>query len=200
MPAGESTRSTSMKSASGVVQRSRRKATCARGAITAGQSVCRWPPRSQAGGRCAPEQLREGSHATLREAVTTGGWPKLGAARGKIIFTMDLSPEANAPYAEGHPSLQGRVAFMTTFPDAPEAAYFTMNEPEKDQALIQERVKQGFLIRTRADADTREARAGTTTRRDERHGQDYVLDLEHVGVSSNYSLRPRRLRATGMEH
>ena len=107
-----------------------------------------------------------GEHATLREAVTTTGWPKLGAARGKVIFTMDLSPEANAPYAEGHPSLQGRVAFMTTFPEAPEAAYFTMNEPEQDQALIQERVKQGFLIRTRADADTREARAGATTRRE----------------------------------
>lgn len=112
-----------------------------------------------------PDDVR-GSHATLREAVTSGGWPRLGAARGKLIFTIDLSPEANAPYAEGHPSLQGRVAFMTTFPEAPEAAYFTMNEPEKDQALIQERVKQGFLIRTRADADTREARAGTTTRRE----------------------------------
>ena len=87
-----------------------------------------------------------------------GGWPKLGEARGKVIFAVDLSPEANKPYAEGHPSLQGRAAFMTTFPDAPEAAYFTMNEPVKDQALIQERVKQGFLVRTRADADTREAR------------------------------------------
>jgi hypothetical protein len=112
-----------------------------------------------------PDDVR-GSHATLREAVLAGGWPKLGQARGKIIFTIDLSPEANAPYAEGHPSLQGRAAFMTTFPDAPEAAYFTMNDPEKQLADIQARVKQGFLIRTRADADTREARAGTTARRD----------------------------------
>lgn len=112
-----------------------------------------------------PDDVR-GSHATLREAVTTVGWPKLGDARGKLIFTMDLSPEANAPYAEGHPSLQGRVAFMTTFPEAPEAAYFTMNEPEQQQAEIQDLVKKGFLIRTRADADTREARAGTTTRRE----------------------------------
>jgi hypothetical protein len=95
-----------------------------------------------------------------------GGWPKLGEARGKVIFAMDLSPEANKPYAEGHPSLQGRVGFMTTFPDAPEAAYFTMNDPVKEQALIQERVKQGFLIRTRADADTREARVNDTTRRE----------------------------------
>ena len=112
-----------------------------------------------------PDDVR-GAHATLREAVLAGGWPKLGQARGKIIFTMDLSPEANAPYAEGHPSLKGRVAFMTTFPDAPEAAYFTMNDPEPQFAEIQALVKQGFLIRTRADADTKEARAGTTARRD----------------------------------
>jgi hypothetical protein len=118
-----------------------------------------------------PEQMIEpddvrGTHATLREAVTSGGWPKLGEARGKVIFTIDLSPEANNPYAAGHPSLQDRVAFMTTFPDAPEAAYFTMNDPVGQQALIQDRVKHGFLIRTRADADTREAREGKTERRE----------------------------------
>ncbi len=112
-----------------------------------------------------PDDVK-GTHATLREAVLAGGWPKLGEARGKLIFTIDLSPEANKPYAEGHPSLQGRVAFMTTFPDAPEAAYFTMNDPEKQLAEIQARVKEGFLIRTRADADTREARSGATTRRE----------------------------------
>jgi hypothetical protein len=118
-----------------------------------------------------PEQIIEpddvrGTYATLREAVVSGGWPKLGEARGKVIFTMDLSPEANAPYAEGHPSLQGRAAFMTTFPDAPEAAYFTMNDPVKQQDQIKERVVQGFLIRTRADADTREARVNDTARRE----------------------------------
>lgn len=112
-----------------------------------------------------PDDVK-GTHATLREAVLAGGWPKLGEARGKLIFTIDLSPEANKPYAEGHPSLQGRAAFMTTFPDAPEAAYFTMNEPEQQLAEIQARVKQGFLIRTRADADTLEARSGAATRRE----------------------------------
>lgn len=112
-----------------------------------------------------PDDVR-GSYATLREAVTKQGWPKLGEARGKVIFAVDLSPEANRPYAEGHPSLKGRVAFMTTFPDAPEAAYFTMNEPIADQGLIRQRVREGFLIRTRADADTVEARSGKTERRE----------------------------------
>lgn len=147
-----------------------------------------------------PDDVR-GNHATLREAVTSGGWPKLGKARGKIIFTMDLSPEANAPYAEGHPSLKDRVAFMTTFADAPEAAYFTMNEPEQQQAEIQSLVKRGFLIRTRADADTKEAREGTTTRReaalasgaqfistdylwpDPRFGTNYTASLPNAAVT-----------------
>lgn len=112
-----------------------------------------------------PDDVR-GQHATLREAVLDGGWPKLGVSRGKVIFTIDLSAKANEPYAEGHPSLAGRAAFMTTYPDAPEAAYFTMNDPETQLAEIQALVKQGFLIRTRSDADTREARANTTSRRE----------------------------------
>ncbi len=148
-----------------------------------------------------PDDVR-GNHATLRDAVLAGGWPKLGQARGKIIFTMDLSPEANAPYAEGHPSLKGRIAFMTTYPNAAEAAYFTMNDPEKQLAEIQSLVKQGFLVRTRADADTKEARAGTTARRDaaiasgaqfistdylwpdERFGTGYTASLPNGAITS----------------
>lgn len=141
-----------------------------------------------------PDDVR-GSHATLRDAVTSGGWPKLGQARGKVIFTMDLSPEANAPYAEGHPSLKGRVAFMTTYPNAPEAAYFTMNEPEAQQADIQKLVREGFLVRTRADADTLEARAGTTARREaalssgaQYISTDYLWPDERFGTGYTASL------------
>jgi len=112
-----------------------------------------------------PDDVR-GQYATLREAVLDGGWPKLGVSRGKVIFTIDLSAKANEPYAEGHPSLAGRAAFMTTYPEAPEAAYFTMNDPEQQLTDIQALVKQGFLIRTRSDADTREARTGATARRE----------------------------------
>jgi hypothetical protein len=112
-----------------------------------------------------PDEVR-GTHATLREAVLAGGWPLLGQARGRVIFALDESPEDNAPYVEGHANLAGRLIFPMLKPDAPEAAYFTMNEPLKEAGLMQERVKQGFLIRTRADADTREARANETMRRE----------------------------------
>jgi hypothetical protein len=113
-----------------------------------------------------PDEVR-GSYHTLREAVTSGkGWPLLGKARGRVMFALDQSPADNALYAEGHPSLRGRLIFPTMQPDAPEAAYFTMNEPLKEAELMKQRVAQGFIIRTRADADTREARTGDATRRE----------------------------------
>lgn len=110
-----------------------------------------------------PDDVR-GDHATLREGVTNGGWPTMAEARGRVIFGIDNGPETTALYAQDHPSLEGRLAFINTDPEAPEAGYFTMNEPIRDQALITERVAQGFLVRTRADADTRESRTGDTSR------------------------------------
>jgi len=114
-----------------------------------------------------PDEVR-GGHATLREAVLAGGWPTLGASRGKVIFVVDDAPARWAAYVEGHPSLRGRIAFVgagAAF-EAPEAAILVMNEPHEDEALIRERVAMGFIVRTRADADTREARTGDTNRRE----------------------------------
>ena len=42
--------------------------------------------------------------------------------------------------------------------DDPNAAFFIMNDPKTEGEEITERVKAGFMVRTRADADTREAR------------------------------------------
>ncbi len=105
-----------------------------------------------------------GEGDSLRARVMSGGWPALDDARGRVIFGIDNGPETTALYADGYPSLSGRLAFINTHTDAAEAAYFTMNDPVGDQALIAERVAQGFLVRTRADADTREARSGDTSR------------------------------------
>ena len=114
-----------------------------------------------------PDEVR-GSRATLREGATSGGWPTLADARGRVMFVIDDAPQRWAAYADGHPSLKGRVAFVNAHnaPDAPEAAIFVSNEPVEDFALIQQRVAAGFIVRTRADADTREARTGDTSRRE----------------------------------
>lgn len=106
----------------------------------------------------------QGRHATLREAVTAGGWPRLKAARGKIMFALDESPEVVAVYRGGRRSLEGRVCFINTDEASPAAAYLTLNEPVELQARIRAAVKAGFIVRTRADADTLEARRNDRTR------------------------------------
>ncbi len=58
------------------------------------------------------------------------------------------------------------MLFVNAPPESDEAAFLIMNEPIASGARIRELVKQGFLVRTRADADTREARSGETARRE----------------------------------
>jgi hypothetical protein len=106
----------------------------------------------------------QGRHATLREAVLAGGWPKLKAARGKIMFALDESPAVVAVYRGARRSLEGRVCFINTDEASPAAGYLTLNEPAELGARIRAAVKAGFIVRTRADADTYEARRNDRTR------------------------------------
>lgn len=106
----------------------------------------------------------QGRHATLREAVAAGGWPKLKAARGKVMFALDCPPEQVARYRGDRRVLEGRVAFVNIDETSPAAGYITLNEPKEQADRIATAVKAGLIVRTRADADTREARANDTTR------------------------------------
>lgn len=107
-----------------------------------------------------PDQVRAGQ-ATLAEAVRRGGWPSIGSARGKVFFAVDEGPKKVALYARDRPSLEGRAAFVNTDRlDAPYAAYVTLNEPARDALRIVEALGRGMVVRTRADADTVEARTG----------------------------------------
>ena len=58
------------------------------------------------------------------------------------------------------------MLFVDSRPGDPEAAFAKLNDSVGDRKLIGQLVKQGFLVRTRADADTMEARTGDTTARD----------------------------------
>ena len=103
-------------------------------------------------------------------AVLHGGWPTLGAARGKVLFALDEEGDKVSTYRGARKSLEGRVMFVNAGPageDAkPYAAYMTLNEALTDTAHITAMVEAGYLVRTRADADTKEARTGDTKRRD----------------------------------
>ena len=103
-----------------------------------------------------PDMVR-GNYKTLEAAVLKGNWPKLKDARGKFMFILDNSGKKRDVYKEGHPSLKGRVVFINAEPGTPEAAALFRNNPE--DKTIPELVKKGYIIRTRADADTKQARA-----------------------------------------
>lgn len=108
----------------------------------------------------------QGKHASLREAVLAGAWPTLGAARGKVFFVLDEDAAKVALYRGTRHSLEGRVMFVNTDESSPAAAYLTLNDPVRDGERIRRDVAAGFLVRTRADADTAEARRDDTTRRE----------------------------------
>lgn len=108
----------------------------------------------------------QGKYPTLREAVLAGNWPKLRNARGRIFFALDETPEKVAIYRGNRRSLEGRRMFINTDESSPAAAYLTLNEPQQDAQRIRAAVQAGFIVRTRADADTAEARSGNTERRE----------------------------------
>lgn len=112
-----------------------------------------------------PDDVR-GDHDTLEQAILADGWPTLGASRGKVLFALDNGGEKKALYTEGHPSLRGRVLFTSSEPGEDEAGFVKLNDPIGDAAKIRDFVARGFIVRTRADADTAQARTGDVTQRD----------------------------------
>jgi hypothetical protein len=109
-----------------------------------------------------PDDVR-GKFPTLEAAVLAGNWPTLASSRGKVVFLMDQRP-VGPVYLEGHPSLRGRVIFTNAEPGEPDAAFLERNDGPADE--IAALVRKGYLIRTRTDGDTKEARTDDTSVRD----------------------------------
>lgn len=112
-----------------------------------------------------PDDVRD-EFPTLEQAVLAGNWPTLSNARGKILFVLDEEGRKQEIYIEGHPSLAGRILFVNALEGSPEAAFRIVNDPIQDEDYIRELVRLGYLVRTRADADTEEARSEDTRRRE----------------------------------
>ena len=109
-----------------------------------------------------PDEVR-GNAPTLNEAIRTKGWPTLAQARGRVVFLLDQA-HAGPVYAEGHPSLKGRPIFTNAVPGNADAAFVEKNDGTK--AEIDDLVRQGYLVRTRTDESTEQARTNDRTRLD----------------------------------
>jgi hypothetical protein len=117
-----------------------------------------FPPREI----ISPDNVR-GRYDTLEHAVLAGNWPTLARARGKVVFLMDQR-RVGPLYLAGHPSLRGRVLFTNAQPGEDDAAFIERNDGPA--AEITALVRKGYLVRTRTDAGTQEARTNDTRRRD----------------------------------
>jgi hypothetical protein len=111
-----------------------------------------------------PDDVR-GNDPSLGHAVRTRGWPTLGAARGRIMLMLDNESDADMELA-GHPSLRGRILFAPSKPGGDDAAFAKLNYPIADAAKIKAALAANMLVRTRADADTVQARINDTKMRD----------------------------------
>ncbi len=112
-----------------------------------------------------PDGVR-GDAPSLREAVTTRGWPALSATAGKFIFALDNEGEIRERYLALSPGkdLRGRLLFASVERDHPAAAWMKRNDPVAQFDEIHSLVAAGFMVRTRADADLQEVRTGDRTR------------------------------------
>lgn len=136
-----------------------------------------------------PDDVR-GEHETLADAVVADDWPELDGVRGKLLFVLDEDARKIASYAAGHPSLRGRVLFVDAVEGRAESAVRIVNDPVEQRDYIRRLVEQGYLVRTRADASTEQARTGDTRRR------DAALASGAHAVSSDY-LQPDPRFGTG---
>lgn len=112
-----------------------------------------------------PDDVR-GAYPTLNAAIRAGAWPTLKTARGKIILLMiTATGEAGTRgYLEGHPSLKGRAAFLRAEPGQDHAAFLMFDNALARQDQIRDYVRQGYIVRTRTDIETYEAKTNDMTR------------------------------------
>jgi hypothetical protein len=112
-------------------------------------------------------------------------WPLLSEARGKFIMILDQGGAKRDMYYKGW---QQRPMFTNAPEGHPAAAIMILNEPLEQFDEIQRLVAAGYMVRTRADADTREARDNDTRRRDAAFASgaqaistDYYQPATHFG-------------------
>lgn len=112
-----------------------------------------------------PDDVRA-DYPTLNQAVRAGNWPTLGDARGKVVFMILTAngPGTTGDYLKGHPSLRGRMAFLRAQPGEEHAAFLMFDNALVRSAEIKRYVQEGYLIRTRTDIETYEAKINSLGR------------------------------------
>ncbi|MDQ0065224.1 Ca2+-dependent phosphoinositide-specific phospholipase C [Chryseobacterium lathyri] len=114
-----------------------------------------------------PDDVK-GKYKTLNEAVLHNNWPTVNNSKGKFVFVLLPSSAGisnnESPYLAGHPSLKGRMMFIESAPGKDYSAFVLYDNAIVRQNEIQKLVKEGYLVRTRSDIETYEAKVNDRTR------------------------------------
>lgn len=110
-----------------------------------------------------PDLVR-GNHDNLEKAILKVGWPILDDVKGRFMFVLDEGDSKSNLYLEKFPGLKNATMFINKKKGHPEAAFLIVNDPVNNFELIEELVALGYMVRTRADSDTKEARIDDYTR------------------------------------
>lgn len=110
-----------------------------------------------------PDQV-QGDLPSLPQAIRSRGWPLLGEVRGKILLVLFADGKIRIMYTHGDRSLRGRLMFVTSWPDRPDAAVLAFDDPRNDADAIQKAVRDGFLVRVQSDYNSVEPLKGDYSR------------------------------------
>lgn len=112
-----------------------------------------------------PDDVR-GRYPTLEKAVLAKHWPTLGQARGKFVFLLSTATghDGASDYLIGHEGLKDRMAFLDSQPGQSHAAFILDDNALVRDAQIREEVRKGYLVRSRSDIETYEAKTNDMTR------------------------------------
>ena len=114
-----------------------------------------------------PDDVR-GKHKTLKDAVLAQNWLTVDESRGKFMFMLlgrGLAKDGKTQgYAYGHPNLENRAMFLYANPEDSYAGVLLIDNAIVRQDDIKKYVKMGYIVRSRSDIETYEAKVNDKTR------------------------------------
>ena len=120
----------------------------------------------------------QGDAASVNEAVRRNGWPPLSELRGKVIFLLLDDPDQQQAYVALSLAGEAPLLFASRGERDPETAWLIRSRPDRRE--IRPLVQAGFLVYTRADANSAEAR-----RSDYRRAQEALASGAQL-ISTDY--------------
>ncbi len=106
----------------------------------------------------------QGDETDLRTAIITKGWPTLEESRGKTLFVLLDKSEIRDQYIANNPRLENQTMFAIVDENHSLASVISFVNPMTHGDRLREASEMGFMVRTRPDEATVEARENNYSR------------------------------------